>query len=473
MVCWINPTVNPLDRSNIESSLWIFGRGMLSTFVRYIIVTVFAATTLSNYTFADSNTKTLQEFPANQFGQVVLHKTDTIRQFLKRSEFISLHTYPPLGGLRKLTLPIGRLEALRNSKVMHVCTAFLISNQHILTNEHCVRGKPKGMLFRYDYTFVGEGAEARAMVIDPVPLEQNQKLDYAILKRGFGDLPTSIGSKYVRLSTAELGLGEAVLLVGHPDGMPKMVSQPKSCNVRDAIPRKLNRIDNPVYGIELGCSSLGGSSGSPIFQIRTTQVAAILHSNTMTGKKSSKSFATSIRSIAAVSPILRRIIATQEAESKGCFLFNNTEYCGGSTADPIRPPPGTRRLIIHAPHRTRGCIGNRCKVSEVVTDGSYELVFRPDGSIFWVGANSTFPTSSSSIDLSKTGGIGRASIRFNPTQLKLIITISKRSLRIRTGVILRFGPDGRCRVEKIVANKKAQKIRFSTIPLKPLYCVWL
>ncbi|MGH2823777.1 MAG: trypsin-like serine peptidase [Thermoleophilaceae bacterium] len=158
--------------------------------------------------------------------------------------------------------------SIKDGAKRYSCSGFLIGENHLLTNEHCM---PAGIavrtpgscseaievLFNYD----GDGAQPSPCLCTEV-LEKNTGLDYAVLRLA-GEPGKSWG--VLRLETTRLprgGLAEPLRVIQHPGGRPKAVAIQRCRTDRVGVP---GIEDGGVdQDFEHTCDTEGGSSGSPV-----------------------------------------------------------------------------------------------------------------------------------------------------------------------------------------------------------------
>ncbi|WP_418595448.1 trypsin-like serine peptidase [Ponticoccus sp. (in: a-proteobacteria)] len=153
------------------------------------------------------------------------------------------------------------------------CTAFLVSETHLLTNNHCVPGVLEhpdvtateilSVTWMAGYTHPGMIEEAESFDVDVTPVETSQELDYTVL-RVRGDP----ASRYpvLPLTDAVAKEGMPYWIIGHPKGESQRISR-EGCRAARP-PSEGNRLRHT-------CDTLGGNSGSPIFDSSARQVIGL------------------------------------------------------------------------------------------------------------------------------------------------------------------------------------------------------
>ncbi|KQP40059.1 hypothetical protein ASF49_21390 [Methylobacterium sp. Leaf104] len=232
----------------------------------------------------------------------------------------------PKDGLAALARPIGRVDiVLRNNRsgqqVGASCTGTLLPGDYVLTNHHCLPQSgdltPVKASILMDYlTLDGQGS--RRFEIDPKPVEFDAPLDFA-LARAAGNPTATYGS--ARLSGEAVPGNRSMLVIHHPLGRPKVMSRFRCFAVKEqgAGPDLRHR-----------CDTLGGSSGSLMFDASVAGVA--LHKEGGLDPKDPSSFnsATRLTAILAKSRILAEIAAAQGRPT-----------AAAAAADPPRPSAST------------------------------------------------------------------------------------------------------------------------------------
>lgn len=177
-------------------------------------------------------------------------------------------------------LPVGRLN-VDTSIGGHLCTAFLISETHLMTNAHCVGNTKFDAKKNKRIPRTVSKVELEMGFVDPAnrlnvrtfsvhmpPLEMNRTLDYAILKVE-GNPSAKFG--YLSISTIKPEEKMPLWIIGHPAGMAQQISRVHCRVIRHAKPhaRRLHHT----------CPAIGGNSGSPVFDASTGDVIAIHHAS--------------------------------------------------------------------------------------------------------------------------------------------------------------------------------------------------
>jgi V8-like Glu-specific endopeptidase len=150
------------------------------------------------------------------------------------------------------------------------CTGFLLSEDLLLTNEHCVKTADEASSLLADFGY--DSWSARATVVRGATLVAlDPGLDYALL-RLTKPVEPSPGRLYVE-TASQARAQEELIVIQHPGGEPKQVSI-EGCVVAG--------IDQPGATIaktdfQHGCDTMGGSSGSPVLDRATGRVVGLHH----------------------------------------------------------------------------------------------------------------------------------------------------------------------------------------------------
>jgi V8-like Glu-specific endopeptidase len=164
--------------------------------------------------------------------------------------------FAPLLAAARAVAKISFVEA----GLLKSCTGFLISEQELLTNYHCVRTtdmcKTAVAIFGYEYVGrdLNEGEQFNCVGI--VEGKTKKDLDLAVLR-----LESNPGATWghLRFSNRSPNQGEYLFMIHHPAGEDKQITR-VDCNVLVAV------ADGYTPQTDFGhrCDTLEGSSGSPI-----------------------------------------------------------------------------------------------------------------------------------------------------------------------------------------------------------------
>jgi Trypsin-like peptidase domain len=200
-----------------------------------------------------------------------------------------------------LARPIGRIDVvLKNTstgeEIGTSCTGSLLAGNRVLTNHHClpVEGDliPVKASILMNYLSL-DGESSERFELDPKPLAANPKLDYAI-SQASGDPNARFGMVHFHVIGSQPG--QSLMVIHHPLGRPKMMSRFRCLTTKE----------QPVETeLRHRCDTLGGSSGSLMFDATGAVVA--LHREGGLDPKDETSFnvATPMLQIIADSAILK------------------------------------------------------------------------------------------------------------------------------------------------------------------------
>ena len=249
--------------------------------------------------------------PRSDFGKVVLTETQaaggdgpiTLEQVIGGAfDSEPAYLYPEVSGYRQLGRAVGRLNVLSNLGT-GVCTAFVISDTHLMTNGHCFDHKGEtiqAVSFIAGYVETGIKETTETYAVNPVPLElsPSDDLDYAILEvfgkpsRDWGILPLDAFA-----FDPEAHAGLPLIIIGHPARMAQHISR-KDCRVAQRKPLAEDRLRHT-------CDTLGGNSGSPVISDDSRKVIALHHAG---DAKNGVNFAVPMALIADRSPIVAKLL---------------------------------------------------------------------------------------------------------------------------------------------------------------------
>ena len=157
--------------------------------------------------------------------------------------------------------PVAKLRFTRN-RILYSCTGFLLAEDLLLTNQHCIEGDADCLTavaqfgFQQDAEFnVEPGEEFRC---DRV-VDSDVGLDFALIR-----LQGHPGIKWgtLKWTIQQTGARGALYLIQHPNGRPKRVAS------AGCIAKTLSAVGSlPHHETDMGhtCDTETGSSGSPVF----------------------------------------------------------------------------------------------------------------------------------------------------------------------------------------------------------------
>lgn len=162
----------------------------------------------------------------------------------------------------KAQMAVARLSIIDGEK-LKTCTGFMVSNEVMVTNQHCVssnaicKNNATTALFDYQYDHEGQilsGIQASCLSV--LPPSPNYNYDYALLK-----LSNSPGKSqgYLQFSNDKLKSGVKLVIVQHPAGQPKQISR-KECAVIEPVEHGRAKDSDFSHS----CDTMHGSSGSPV-----------------------------------------------------------------------------------------------------------------------------------------------------------------------------------------------------------------
>lgn len=162
---------------------------------------------------------------------------------------------------------VARLRFNGDDGGYYVCTGFLISQDLFMTNDHCPRSEKEWRSAMVDFDFDTDDSEPRVTRFKE-KIASDSPLDFAVYR-----LAEKQNRTPFRLDPVIPQPGAFLMIIQHPGGEPKQVSL-VSCRVSGG----------PVAGVTPAlsdlaheCDTLGGSSGSGVFELSTMKVVGLHH----------------------------------------------------------------------------------------------------------------------------------------------------------------------------------------------------
>ncbi|KMO41295.1 hypothetical protein VQ02_05990 [Methylobacterium variabile] len=241
----------------------------------------------------------------------------------------------PKDGLAALARPVGRVDiVLRNARTGQMvgasCTGALLPGDYVLTNHHCLPQSgdltPVKASILMDYLTL-DGQDSRRFDVDPKPVEFDARLDYA-LARAAGNPTATYGT--ARLSGETVPGNRSMLVIHHPLGRPKVMSRFRCFALKE-------QGEGP--DLRHRCDTLGGSSGSLMYDASVAGVA--LHKEGGLDPKDPSSFnsATRLAAILGKSRVLAEIAARQGPPAAAAAASAPPAPAPKPAAAPAAAPP--------------------------------------------------------------------------------------------------------------------------------------
>ena len=162
---------------------------------------------------------------------------------------------------------VGRLKVLR-SDGMALCTAFLVDKDKLLTNNHCVPGNGDVRDVVLEMGYYSQGASIESYSVNTQPIISDRALDISLLELE-GEADSRWGS--IEIEPEAIAPGDDLFIIHHPGGQTMKLS-------------RIGCFSGPQRSLPNGhflhqCDTIGGSSGSPIFNM-DGRVVGIHHRGT-------------------------------------------------------------------------------------------------------------------------------------------------------------------------------------------------
>jgi trypsin-like peptidase len=170
---------------------------------------------------------------------------------------------------------VARLQFIGADNLGYYCTAFLVSPELMLTNDHCINTDAEVQSAIADFDYDTAAARPNQQRFAEL-VAHDPGLDYSLIR-----LATRSTRTPLRLADIALVENKGLIVIEHPNGLPK----------------KFSRIDCKVTGVSLPgiggtptdfghyCDTEGGSSGSPIQEFPSGAVLGLHHLGFRSGDK--------------------------------------------------------------------------------------------------------------------------------------------------------------------------------------------
>jgi hypothetical protein len=169
--------------------------------------------------------------------------------------------------VKKLGDSIARLRFVASDRNIYSCTAFLITKDLMMTNQHCISNQAelKSALVDFDYdTAISETFFTRLTKL----VACDHALDYSIVR-----LRESPDREPLQFASVPVTNPQELIIIQHPGGEPKMVS------IEDCDSSQANVVGrgNTKTDFLHTCDTETGSSGSPVMDRAARTVVGLHH----------------------------------------------------------------------------------------------------------------------------------------------------------------------------------------------------
>lgn len=162
---------------------------------------------------------------------------------------------------------VARLRFIGDGGGMFVCSAFIVTPDLLLTNQHCIATESERGSALVDFDYDTEAPPGLTLNLSEL-VATDFDLDYSLVR-----LSQRVSRQPLQLSTVRPPEDRDLLIIEHPSGEPKQVSI-LDCEVCGATVS--GRGGGPTdFGHS--CDTKGGSSGSPVLDFDNRTVVGLHH----------------------------------------------------------------------------------------------------------------------------------------------------------------------------------------------------
>ncbi len=189
-----------------------------------------------------------------------------------RANFVRIVDLDPSDPNVALATKVGQVVLFDGEEMAGVCSGFLVGPELFMTNYHCAvdmeTGEPRApseILVLMEHLRDGDLGPRESRALATTVLKTDRLLDYALLR-----LSSPLGERYgwLALETEEAALRRTtdVKIIQHPAGRPKEIvtEDTQLTDLRELVMHYL-------------ADTEGGSSGSPVFDLRGERVIGLHH----------------------------------------------------------------------------------------------------------------------------------------------------------------------------------------------------
>ncbi len=305
------------------------------------------------------------EFDPSDFGKIVIQPRQmaggvTLEQAFGDYQNEPVIDYGENSQAVRLGRPVGRLDMLFADGRTGFCTAFIVDQQHLLTNHHCIPGMdgdPTGAQsgvqaaqFVAGYIRPGRAQGADRYTVSPQIVETNRALDYTVL-RVFGDPSAKYGM--LELADADPEDAEFLWIIGHPQGQSQHISREGCAAASPSISEEGKLVHT--------CDTLQGNSGSPVLRITDRRVVGLHHAG---DSRTGFNQAIPMRRILAVSKVLAATGAPVVAPPVVKAPDPAEDNSRTATRLPVLPQPRNACDALWDEAKEMGCAGYEAYVED-------------------------------------------------------------------------------------------------------------
>ncbi len=158
--------------------------------------------------------------------------------------------------MKLLGKSVARLRFIASNGKAYVCSAFLVSKDLLMTNNHCINTESEMRSCLVDFDFDASSSPTTDRRLRELVIT-NQALDFSLVR-----LTNAVDTErsFLKLANRPQTARQTLIIIQHPGGKPKFISR-TDCSV---VAPQVKGVTEQLTDFNHTCDTEGGSSGSPV-----------------------------------------------------------------------------------------------------------------------------------------------------------------------------------------------------------------